>query len=77
MIKDSKCNIWYINGIYSKYFSIYPLLLAKFIRPKHVIVSARGMLSPHALAIKSKIKRTIYLLLKNRFIPSSEISCYK
>lgn len=58
VVQQSKCSIWYINGIYSKYFSIYPLLLAKYIKPRHVIVSARGMLSPHALAIKSRMKNS-------------------
>lgn len=61
IVQQSECSIWYVNGIYSKYFSIYPLLLAKLIKPKRIIVSARGMLSPHALAIKSTIKKG-YLL---------------
>lgn len=63
-ILQSECSVWYINGIYSKYFSIYPLLLAKFIKPKCVIVSARGMLSPHALAVKSKIKNSYLFIAK-------------
>lgn len=51
-IEEANCNTWYINGIYSRFFSIYPLILAKLLKPKCAIVSARGMLSPHALAIK-------------------------
>lgn len=54
------CDVWYINGVYSKYFSIMPLFLAKCLNPKKVIVSARGMLSPHALAVNGKVK-TFYL----------------
>lgn len=64
-IKESECDIWYINGIYSKYFSIFPLVLAKIIHPKRVIVSARGMLSPHALAIKSTEKRGYLLIARS------------
>lgn len=60
-IKEAKCNIWYINGIYSIYFSIAPLILAKIMHPQRIIVSARGMLSPHALAIRSTIKK-LYLI---------------
>lgn len=54
--KEAGCDVWYINGIYSRYYSIYPLILAKMLKPKKVIVSARGMLSPHALAVKSRAK---------------------
>lgn len=64
VVGSVKCNVWYINGIYSKYFSIFPLLLAKQLKPHKVIVSARGMLSPHALSIKSFPKK-IYLRLAN------------
>lgn len=64
-IKASGCDIWYINGIYSKYFSIYPLILAKSFKPQKVIVSARGMLSPHALAIKSVYKRCYLFIAKH------------
>lgn len=60
-IVDAQCEIWYVNGIYSRFFSIYPLILAKVLKPRKVIVSARGMLSPHAMAIKSIAKRG-YLL---------------
>ena len=61
-VKEAACDTWYVNGIYSKYFSIYPLILAKMIHPRQVIVSARGMLSPHALAIKSIVKKS-YLVI--------------
>ena len=63
-VKEAACNVWYVNGIYSRFFSIYPVVLAKMIRPKRVIVSARGMLSPHALAIKSHIKKGYLFVAK-------------
>lgn len=60
--KEATCDVWYINGMYSRYYSIYPLLLAKILKPKKVIVCTRGMLSPHALAVKS-ISKKIFLAL--------------
>lgn len=62
--KEASCDVWYINGIYSRYYSIYPLILAKVLKPKKVIVSARGMLSPHALAVKSGAKNMYLTLAK-------------
>lgn len=62
--KEADCSIWYINGIYSRYYSIYPLFLSKCLKPKKVIVSARGMLSPHALAVKSRVKKTYLAFAK-------------
>lgn len=53
----------YINGIYSSLFSRAPLAIAK----KHglnPIVSTRGMLSPHALAVKS-LKKKAFLVVQN------------
>lgn len=62
--KEVDCDVWYINGIYSKFFSIYPLIIAKSIKPKKMIVSARGMLSPHALAVKAFSKKMYIGLAK-------------
>jgi glycosyltransferase involved in cell wall biosynthesis len=56
IIKDTPFDIAYVNGIYSWYFSILPLLLLKYYK-KEVLVSARGMLSPHALEVKSTRKK--------------------
>lgn len=58
--------VWYINGVYSRFFSIYPLIIAKKLNPKKVIVSARGMLSPHAFANKG--------IFKNLFINSMKLA---
>lgn len=62
--REANCPVWYINGVYSRYFSFYPLVAKKLIRPKRTIVSARGMLSPHALAVKSKQKKLFLWLEK-------------
>lgn len=61
---QADCDVWYVNGIYSRFFSIYPVVLAKMIKPRRIIVSARGMLSPHALAIKPHIKKGYLFVAK-------------
>ena len=61
--READSPVWYINGVYSRYFSFYPLVAAKLLRPKRTIVSARGMLSPHALAVKSS-KKNLFLWLE-------------
>ncbi|NDE05205.1 MAG: glycosyl transferase, partial [Flavobacteriia bacterium] len=44
-------DVLYINGIYSKAFSRWPVSIGKALNLK-TVVAARGMLSPHALAVK-------------------------
>lgn len=59
LLKEKKATTLFINGIYSWYFNLVPLLLAKDVRK---IVSVRGMLHPGALSQKP-FKKKIYLLL--------------
>ena len=54
LITETSCDLVYINGIYSKYFSILPTRLSK---SKPTIVAARGMLASSAIGIKSFKKR--------------------
>lgn len=61
---EADCNVWYINGIYSRFFSMYPLLLRRILHPGKVIVSARGMLSPQAFTIKPMMKNIFISLMK-------------
>ncbi len=57
-LKEKRPSALFINGIYSWYFNIVPLLLIKGTRN---IVSVRGMLHPGALSQKS-FKKKVYLL---------------
>lgn len=57
---SADCPIWYINGIYSFYFSILPLYLSRQLKPEKTIVSARGMLSPHAFKFGG-LKKSIFI----------------
>jgi hypothetical protein len=49
----------YVSGIYSLAFSQWPLSIAKSLGSK-TIIAARGMLSPHALAVKP-MKKYLFL----------------
>lgn len=62
--KDVNASAWYINGIYSRFFSIYPLVIARMKNAPKTIVSARGMLSPHSFAIKGRLKRAFIGVVK-------------
>ena len=50
----------YINGVYSPKFSLLPLIAAKLLRFKHVIVAPRGMLAGSAINVK-KGKKQLFL----------------
>lgn len=52
-----------INGIYSWYFSIYPLVVLKRLKVPY-LVSARGMLNPQAFSVKPLKKRVFLKLAK-------------
>jgi len=53
----------YINGIYSKYFSIFPLRIASNSTNNfRIIVAARGMLAQSAMDVK-RLKKFVYLRL--------------
>jgi len=55
--KSASPDIIFINGVYSLYFSILPLRIAKKLNCQKVIVSARGMLAPSAIQVKSSKKK--------------------
>ena len=54
-------DVAYVNGIFSKFFSIYPLLILKK-NKKPVIVATRGMLASSAVGIKSFKKKPFLFL---------------
>lgn len=63
LLKDKAPDTLFINGIYSWYFNLIPLLFAKKVRK---IVSVRGMLHPGALSQKC-FKKKVYLLFCKLF----------
>jgi glycosyltransferase involved in cell wall biosynthesis len=53
---------YYINGVYSRWFSIVPMqVLKQQGKSKQTIIAARGMLAPSARAIKA-FKKKLFLL---------------
>lgn len=63
VMQEVEASSIYINGIYSKFFSFYPVKIAEKLGLK-TVVAARGMLSPHAVAVKP-IKKKAFLKLAN------------
>jgi glycosyltransferase involved in cell wall biosynthesis len=55
----------YLNGIFSKYFTLIPLRYFRG-KDKKVIVASRGMLAESALAIK-KWKKNLFLIIAKQF----------
>jgi glycosyltransferase involved in cell wall biosynthesis len=64
LFKEKTFDSVYINGIYSWYFSILPLLVFKS-HPR-VIVAPRGMLNPQAFSVKP-LKKRLFIFLAKRF----------
>lgn len=62
--KAAACDVWYVNGIYDPTYSIMPLVLSKLLKPKKVIISARGMLSPQAFGTKVWLKNLLIRLFR-------------
>jgi hypothetical protein len=58
--KNIQFDTIFINGIYSWYFSLFPLLWFKYIKRKELIVSAGGMLSDRTFSSKKLKKKLFY-----------------
>lgn len=63
ILKEARFDILYINGIFSFYFSILPLVLSRKLNKKRIVAS-KGMFAPEALKIK-KVKKQVYLFFAN------------
>ncbi|GAB3663647.1 hypothetical protein GCM10028791_39110 [Echinicola sediminis] len=63
LIQTTEHDTLYINGVYSRFFSILPLRYADK-KNKKVIVAARGMLNPQAFSVKAKRKRLFLNIAK-------------
>lgn len=59
LFAGTQFDLAYINGIYSWYFSILPILL---IKDQPIIVSARGMLNSQAFSVKASKKKAFIKL---------------
>lgn len=57
VIRQLDYQIAYINGIYSWYFSILPLILCRKYRNKKLVIATRGMLAGSAIDVKGGKKK--------------------
>lgn len=64
IFENTAFDIVYINGMYSWYFSILPVILLKKIGVP-ILISSRGMLNPQAFSVKGG-KKKIFLKLAKR-----------
>ncbi|HRG58469.1 MAG TPA: glycosyltransferase [Bacteroidia bacterium] len=64
LIQNSSFDMVYLNGVFSYYFTIVPLLYFRKNKAKKVIIAARGMLAKGALAIKGRKKRVFLTFSK-------------
>jgi glycosyltransferase involved in cell wall biosynthesis len=60
LLKQEHTEYIYLNGIYSLYFTLIPLFIARKQRSRHIVVAARGMLSKGSLGVK-KVKKDLFL----------------
>jgi len=68
ILRERKPDVVYLNGVYSLVSVIYPLLmLAMRLFHPTVVISPRGMLLPHSLALKPT-KKKLYLSLFRRLV---------
>lgn len=56
LVASTLFDVAYINGIYSWFFSILPVILLRHSK-KSVIIAARGMLNPQAFSVRPKKKK--------------------
>lgn len=62
VLLDVKADFIYLNSMFSKYFSLYPLLMKKWLKLSQTLILApRGMLKPSALRFKKAKKKTFLL----------------
>jgi glycosyltransferase involved in cell wall biosynthesis len=66
IIRQTDFDLVYINGVYSFYFSVLPLMLARYVFKKKTIVAPRGMFSAQGLGVKS-LKKKIFVLFCKMF----------
>lgn len=60
ILDETAANIYYIQGVFSPYFSIYPLIWWHQAKEDKVIIATRGMFHTSALNVKRR-KKMLYL----------------
>lgn len=60
LIRQTEFDVVYLNGMYSLYFTLIPLLFLRKKKNKQVVIAARGMLSKGSLGVK-KTKKQFFI----------------
>jgi glycosyltransferase involved in cell wall biosynthesis len=66
IISEVEPDVIYVNGIYSFYFSIIPLILSRDLGYHKIIVAGRGMLAQSAIKVKG-FKKKLFIKLARFF----------
>lgn len=64
LVNETSFDAVYIHGIYSWWFSILPVILAKKTKARPVVVVAHGMFGKHATSVKSTKKKVFSAVAK-------------
>ncbi|WP_164891117.1 glycosyltransferase [Botryobacter ruber] len=64
VITDVRPDVIYINGIFSRYFSIYPLIISRSLYTERVLVAGRGMFAPGAREVKGGKKNLFFKIAR-------------
>ena len=62
VIKSKEFDLVYVNGIWSFYFSILPVILSKRLKIKRIVVASRGMLSQQSIGVKT-LKKKLFVFV--------------
>jgi glycosyltransferase involved in cell wall biosynthesis len=64
LINEVDPDVVYVNGIYSFYFSILPIIVSKQLGYHNILVAVRGMLAQSAINVKGFKKKLFFRLAK-------------
>lgn len=64
LLDDTECDFYYIQGLFSAAFSVYPLIWWKQSKRGQAVMAPRGMLHSTALNVKGRKKKAYLWLVK-------------
>lgn len=64
LVSETSFDAVYIHGIYSMWFSILPIYLAKKKKAKRIVVAVHGMFGKHAISVKPAKKQVFAIAAK-------------
>jgi glycosyltransferase involved in cell wall biosynthesis len=64
LVFETNFDVMYVHGIYSLWFSILPVYLARKKKAKRIVVAVHGMLGKHAISIKPVRKKVFIFFAK-------------